>query len=76
MYNIELFISFQREQAYSADQSSAVNKAYSTLFKPLSRGLYLVSTHFPLSYFTLVVKAMDICDKVEGNESHVKDFQF
>lgn len=33
---------FQEEQEYSAQQSASVNRAYSTLLKPYSRGLYLV----------------------------------
>lgn len=34
----------QVEQDFSAEQSSLINKAYSTLVNPLSRAIYLVST--------------------------------
>lgn len=34
--------SSQEEQEYSAQQSASINRAYSTLLKPYSRGLYLV----------------------------------
>ncbi|KAJ8304810.1 hypothetical protein KUTeg_018393 [Tegillarca granosa] len=35
----------EREKLLSEEQSSAVNKAYSTLSKPLSRALYLLELH-------------------------------
>jgi hypothetical protein len=37
----------QIERDFSAEQSSLVNKAYSTLVRPLSRAIYLVSTLLP-----------------------------
>lgn len=33
-----------RQQEYSAEQSSLVNRAYTTMRSPLQRALYLVST--------------------------------
>ena len=39
-----LKLMMQTEQEYSAQQSALVNNAYSTLSKPYSRGLYLVSS--------------------------------
>ena len=38
-----LFSPSQEEQQYSAEQSALVNRAYSTLLNPYSRGMYLVS---------------------------------
>ena len=35
----------QAERSYSEQQSTYINKAYSTLFRPLSRGLYLLELH-------------------------------
>lgn len=35
----------EREKFYSAEQSSLVNLAYTSLLKPLSRGLYMLSMH-------------------------------
>lgn len=35
----------QREKFYSAEQSSLVNLAYTSLLKPLSRGLYMLSIY-------------------------------
>lgn len=40
----------QKEQEHSAEQSASVNKAYRTLQKPLSRGLYMVSMVFNYSF--------------------------
>lgn len=36
------FSSFQEEREFSVGQSALVNKAYKTLAKPLTRGLYLL----------------------------------
>ena len=39
--------SVQEEQTFSADASSLVNKAYSTLKSPLQRASYLVGCRMP-----------------------------
>ena len=49
--NVNLTLLLQKEQEYSEKQSALVNKAYRTLQKPLSRGLYMVSQRNLIVYF-------------------------
>ena len=41
-YDLYYHVHTQMEQTFSSEQSSLVNKAYSTLAKPYTRALYLV----------------------------------
>ncbi|XP_071955739.1 iron-sulfur cluster co-chaperone protein HscB-like [Antedon mediterranea] len=58
-----------KEQEFSAGQSSAVNKAYSTLLKPLNRGLYLLELlGHPIEEGDSMVDKVFLMDMMELNE--------
>lgn len=58
----------QKEQKYSEIQSALVNKAYKTLLKPLSRGLYMVSEIHLMNSLS-VITARSACLMARSRET-------